>query len=177
MSNLKLVILLGFVFMFVAGLAVGRAPKTEPQKDKDHGKSWLGNELHLTPDQQKQMKAIWSSPEVTRPDIGKLCRDTDRQRDQAVLKLLTPEERQQFDQIKKDHDAKIAALFAEREQAMRDAEEKTRQMLTDEQRKKYEEILKAHGHHFGPQHPVHHHTRPTTGPSAGPVALVPAPAR
>jgi hypothetical protein len=171
MSNLKLVILLGFVLIFAAGITVGRSPslKEQPQT-KGHEHSWLSNQLHLSSPQEAQMKTIWSDPSITRPDLPKLCREADHQRDEAIRNMLTPDERAKYDQIQRDHDATIAAIFGEKSQAMRDAEEKTRMILSDEQRKKYDEILKAHGHH-GP--PVRRRTRgngpaPAPAPAAAP---------
>jgi hypothetical protein len=170
MSNLKLAIVLGFTFMFIAGLAVGRspggipslrAPKAEAQR------SWLGNELRLTAPQQEQMKTIWSNPAITRPDLPKQFHDCDHQRDEAIQNLLSPEQKLQFEQIKRDHDAKVAALTADRNQAMRDAEDETRLMLSEDQRKKYDEILKAHGHHFLQRRPpVRRGGRPEADPSS-----------
>jgi len=168
-SNLKLVILLGFVLIFAAGITVGRSPalKDQPQlKGPGHEHSWLSNQLHLSSQQEAQMKSIWSDPSITRPDIPKLCREADHQRDEAIRDMLTPDERAKYEQIQREHDATIAAVFAEKSQAMRDAEDKTRLMLSEEQRKKYDEILKAHGHH-GP--PVRRRAR-GNGPAQAPAA-------
>jgi hypothetical protein len=168
-SNVKLMILLGFVLMFAAGMTVGRSPALkEPPPLKGHEHSWLSNQLHLSSQQEAQMKTIWSDSSITRPDIPKLCREADHERDQSIRNLLTPQEREKYDQIQREHDATIAAIFSEKNQAMRDAEDKTRLILSEEQRKKYDEILKAHGHH-GP--PARRRPRPnsTTGPQTAPV--------
>ncbi|HEX4793778.1 MAG TPA: hypothetical protein VH370_08305 [Humisphaera sp.] len=160
MSNLKLAIVLGFALMFIAGLAVGRSPadnrETPAMSPQRPQHSWLGNQLHLSAEQEKQMKAIWSSTAVTRPDLPKQFHECDKDRDQAILDLLTPEQRQQFDRIQLDHKDRVEQLNSERSQSMRDAEDQTRQILSEDQRKKYDDILKAHGHHGPPRNAMVH---------------------
>src|SRR5205823_3202085 len=94
--------------------------------------------------------------------------ECDKDRDQAILSLLTPEQRKQFDDIQKEHKERVDALNSERSVAMREAEDQTRQILTDDQRKKYDDILKAHGHH-GPPRNVMVHRRGRGGSETEPA--------
>jgi Spy/CpxP family protein refolding chaperone len=63
------------------------------------------------------------------------------ERDQAVMDLLSEEQRAQYGEIHAEFDRKMDALSEEREAAFHEAVEKTKQILTPEQRGKYEELL------------------------------------
>lgn len=150
MRGLKLAIVLGFACMFVAGVAVDRrlAPAVAP-RPQPAPSSWMARELNLSPTQQAQMHKIWADAAAKRPDLSHQFQEADRQRDDAIHALFTPEQWTQYQQILHAHSATVAALRAQAQKPIRDAEQATRQILTPEQLKKFNEILKQHGHHRG----------------------------
>jgi len=71
MSRTKVVIGFAFALAMCAGVAVGLVSARIPdQHRKPHGepRSWLADELNLTPPQRDQMKAIWSEVARGRPN-------------------------------------------------------------------------------------------------------------
>ncbi|MDB5332634.1 MAG: hypothetical protein JWP03_3785 [Phycisphaerales bacterium] len=161
MIRLKLVMLLGFALMFVAGLEVGRTRKIVPgvkPSDPQPAASLIGRELNLTADQREQMKKIWE-PVGHHPEPTEF-KEADRQRDESIRALMSEDQRSRYEQILHDHDAKIAALRAEHDEAMRDAQQKSRAILTEAQQKTFDAMLKEHGHRHGPPGmPGMHHDR------------------
>src|SRR5437660_3721759 len=109
----KLVVTLGFLVAFAAGLVVGMerhwtapaeagappAPATHPAGPR----GVLPAALNLTPEQQEKMKKIWGEgPPHGRGDQNdprRLARD---QRDAAVQSLLTAEQKTKYEEIQKD---------------------------------------------------------------------------
>lgn len=131
----------------VLGLAAGRrtpdpvaAPATRPTTRP--GPSWLVEQLDLTPAQRDQMQAIWSQfidgPAQHNKDTR---RALEKERDGAVLSLLTPDQRAEYDRLMAGYAARLAELSAEREKGYRDTVERTKAILNDTQRKRYEELL------------------------------------
>jgi Spy/CpxP family protein refolding chaperone len=144
----KLILILGFVTAFGAGLVVGvnlhgreavAAPSTQPSGRV----GFLETELKLTADQKEQMRKIWSD---TARRGGRDHEDRRRQyrkeRDDAVAALIRPEDKEKYDAAIKAYADRNAALEKEFEQRIEASVEKTKQILTPEQRVKYEEILK-----------------------------------
>jgi Spy/CpxP family protein refolding chaperone len=166
MIRLKLVMLLGFALMFVAGLAVGRSRKIVPAaKPPDtQPASIIGKELNLTPEQREQMKKIWE-PVGHHPEPAEY-KDADRQRDESIRALMSEDQRAQYELIIHDHDTKIAALRAEHETAMRTAEAESRAILTEAQQKTFDQMIKEHGHRHGP--PGMHRGGKRNGPETAP---------
>lgn len=144
----KLILILGFVTAFGAGLVVGvnlhgreaaAAPATQPS-----GRGgFLASELNLTAEQQEQMKKIWSD---TARRGGREHEDRRRQyrkeRDDAVAALVKPEEKEKFEAALKVYADRNAALEKEMRSSYEASVERTKLILTPEQRTKYEEILK-----------------------------------
>ncbi|HZL37810.1 MAG TPA: Spy/CpxP family protein refolding chaperone [Tepidisphaeraceae bacterium] len=167
MRGLKLAILLGFACMFVAGIAVGRGHKPTPTVKPAHTsgpQSWMADQLHLTPIQQDQMKKIWSDAMAHRPDLSPQFHQADQQRKDAIRGLLSDGQEAKYQQILKDHDAKIAQLRGQAEKPLRDAEDETRKILRPDQLPKFEEIVKQHAHRHGGPPRFHRGPRPATAP-------------
>jgi Spy/CpxP family protein refolding chaperone len=158
----KLVVIAGFLIAFSAGLAVGMfrresqatpvtpvAAQTRPARPD---RSWLVNELSLTPPQEEQMRQIWSA---TAQWGGRQTEERRRQfrkeRDEAILALIPPADRPRYDAIQQTCAEQTAALDREWRNSFQTAVEKTKQMLTPEQREKYEAILKRHTPDRGPR--------------------------
>jgi Spy/CpxP family protein refolding chaperone len=144
----KLILILGFVTAFGAGLVVGvnlhgREASAAPATQPSGRGGFLESELKLTPEQREQMKNIWSD---TARRGGRDHEDRRRQyrkeRDDAIATLIKPEEKERFEQVQKVYADRNAALEKEFAQRIESSVEKTKQILTPEQRVKYEEILK-----------------------------------
>jgi Spy/CpxP family protein refolding chaperone len=166
MTKTKTILAVAFFLVFAAGAVVGTVrphvldfgrphnpggPGTEGRRD---GGSFLTRELGLTPDQQHQMKDIWSAMPALGREHGERRREFQKQRDDAVVALLTPDQRAKYDAIQKDYSDRLAAMQQERQQAFQQAVEKTKSILTPDQAAKYETFLKQR--------------RDTGGPGGGP---------
>jgi Spy/CpxP family protein refolding chaperone len=140
MNRLKLLIAILFLIALGTGIVVGMGVSRTP-KAHERG-SWLAEELNLTPDQSEKIKAIWS--DISRPGQSSFDRrrQYQRERDEALLGLLTPEQRAAYGTIVDKYNLQIAELNHEREQAFQAAVESTKDILTESQRAKYDEILR-----------------------------------
>jgi hypothetical protein len=166
-TSLKLAIVIGFSLMFAAGLTIGRShqPALAPHQDR----SWLSAQLNLAPSQEQQMRQIWSETAAAQRD-NRQYRELDHQRDQAIRAMLTPRQRSQLDQIIHDHDARVAALNAQRDRIVQEANAKTRDILNDQQRLKFDEIESAHGHRRGiPMKRFRQHSAGSSRPGTRPA--------
>jgi Spy/CpxP family protein refolding chaperone len=186
MNRLKLHIVLLFLVALatgvVAGMAISRNSMASHQPTER--RSYLANQLDLTPAQSDRLRAIWS--EVIHPSTqpglsNRERRDSYRdQRDQAVVALLSDSQKAAYDDIQKKYRQQIDGLDEERRQATQVAVEKTREILTDVQRAKYDEILKnappgRRGHGGGGPSTRHNaSTPPTTQASPNTPTTLPA---
>ena len=124
----------------VAGMVVSRLPA--PAKAAT-GQSALAQELQLSAQQSEEMRTIW---EGVRDKVRTGYESADRlnrQRDQAIQAMLTPEQKAQFEKLTRDFADRFTDLRKDRDAAFAQAVEKTRKLLSDEQRQKYDELLKA----------------------------------
>jgi Spy/CpxP family protein refolding chaperone len=161
MLRLKLMFIPMVVLIFAAGLVVGRitnrvpavtkAPETRPTT-RPHGPSALHDQLGLNAEQRQQMDAIWTDVWKNGNSFDRR-RQLDRERDQAIQALLTPEQKTQYDAIQEANRAKRSELDKEREKLIAEANEKSRALLTDEQKKKWDELTKEMREHRGPGGP------------------------
>lgn len=175
----KVVVILGFLVAFGAGLAVGlqnarretaakpQEPATRPSAGGREG--WLTSALGLNSEQQEQLKKIWS--ETARRGRGEqddLRRQYRTERDEAIAALIRPEDKPRYDLALRTYTERTAAMEQQWRTAYQAAVEQTKQVLTPEQRVKYEELLKRH---TGPS--TQRHTtrrsedRATTRPAPG----------
>src|SRR5689334_712825 len=104
----KVVVIIGFLVSFAAGLVVGIGTKNPPAQagspttapsthPSGPGRGVLPMALNLTPEQQEKMKKIWSSG-PPRGHNGDDPRRTARdERDAAIQALLTPEQKTKYD--------------------------------------------------------------------------------
>jgi len=133
----------------MAGLLTSRlpvGPATQPvpviSNPLDH--TPLVQELNLTTEQREQMKQIWESAKTgairTYTDAENLQKD----RDDAILQILSEEQKAQFQRIAKDYADRYGQLQASRNKVFDQAVEKTLALLNDTQKAKYREILRTH---------------------------------
>lgn len=159
----KLIVVIGFVVAFSAGWMIAgavrpAAHKPPPENRRGGAGSWIAEQLKLSPDQQKQMDALWGDT------MRRWGRDSDsrrnefrKQREEAILSLVRPEDRAAYDRIQKDYRDKTEAMEAEWRQTFERINEETKKILTPEQWEKFQEINKR-----GPR--GRSSTRPATNP-------------
>jgi Spy/CpxP family protein refolding chaperone len=166
MTRTRLILIASCIIVFAAGAAAGLLFSELNAPRRTHGggaaegprpRSWLVQELKLTPQQAEQMQKIWEPPAGAhqgRRDehMAALARE----RDQAVVALLTEEQKAKYDAILQDHAQKVDELSKERRKAFEDRVAQTKLILTPEQAARYEELLKeprghGHGRGRGPQ--------------------------
>jgi Spy/CpxP family protein refolding chaperone len=115
--------------------------------DRDRGPGgWLAAELRLTPDQHKQLDAIWSdlAQRGRRRDHEGRRRAMRNERDLAVAALIAPARWGEYEQIMADFAERSSALDREFRADFDAAVERTKQILTPEQRTRYEKLLERH---------------------------------
>ena len=146
----KLIVTIGFLVAFAAGLTVGfetrkSAPAAQPPTTKPSGpqrSGFLREALNLSPDQQEKMKKIWGDGPPANFKDQRERRDKCRgERDEAVLGLMTAEQKEKYDQIQKDYRAKVDAIDQELRADFQKKVEQTKEILTPEQQTKYDELL------------------------------------
>jgi hypothetical protein len=124
----------------------------------------LVQELELTPQQAEQMKVIWQAVQTKVDDCFLRAQAAQKQREEAIVALLTDEQKAKLAEAQKEYETSLARLKADREKAFNDAVARTRQMLTEPQRQRYQEILqKRLGGHGVPDW-----MGPTSMPATGP---------
>ncbi len=167
MSKGLAVLALAFVVTFAAGVTGGLVVhKSGPTPAH---KSWLTDELNLTPEQQTKMREIWAPPD--RQHMGQSfeqIRAIRAARDKAIRELLTEEQGTRYDEILKDADQKMAAVAAERRTGFEEKMARTREILDAKQREKFDALqaqFTAEGSQFGGG-PGRGHRRPPDGHAA-----------
>jgi Spy/CpxP family protein refolding chaperone len=171
-NKTKSLLLLSFALVFIAGAAIGRLMAPKPESGGDR-RSWLTEELQLSVEQRERMEEIWSEVmgRLRSPDRDQR-REMAAERDQAVMDLLSEEQRAQYGEIHAEFDRKMDELSEEREAAFHEAVEKTKQILTPEQRVKYEELL-TRMRERDRRRPFGAGRRGRRGPDNGPVESIP----
>lgn len=172
MNRARVLFVIGFVLSMGAGVVVGMALAGPRAMDTDLG---------LTPQQAKQVKAIWSA--VGKSDGGRndSRRSLGRERDDAIAQLVPADRKADYDRIIQEHASKMADANKERDRLMQEGELKMKAILTETQWKKFEAIKKERAEHFRNGRPPstrssqHPHEPPggppTGGPPPGPPGL------
>src|SRR5437868_5871339 len=105
---LKLVVLLGFLISFAAGLTVGiqarphfaAPPTTRPSA----GPGWLVGQLNLDPQQREQLEKIWARvAHRGGHEQDERRRQLSRERDEAIAALIQPADKAKYDQVMKNY--------------------------------------------------------------------------
>ena len=162
--------LLGLCAGAAAGLLASRATATSAGTTTsvppapDHAAP-LAEELALNPEQREQMRQIWEGVRQQAHEAYDDAQRLQKQRDDALVAMLSDEQKAQFEKISKDFADQFSDLEKKREQLFQDAVELTKKLLNEEQRRKYEQILKNRvppGHKMG-------------GPPMAPPPMAPPP--
>ncbi len=142
----KMIVITGFIIAFSAGVMSGivwtNQGHGKPGDDRHESReSWLTDQLSLTPDQQKQMKEIWSSLGGGRRESWEKRNQIRKERDEAISNLIDSSNKDAYEKIIEASKQKQDALDAEGKKAFQIAVEKTKLILNAEQRVKYDEFL------------------------------------
>ena len=165
MSRVKLIITVAFVLAMGAGVAVGVLTARIPERHEP--RSWLADELNLDTMQRDQMKSIWQDVSKNRQHDWESRRALDKDRNDKIVALFSPQQKAQFDAINQQYQQKQQELAKQREKAFQDAVEATKQILTPDQRVKYEAMMQKRRDDHGPGGSRHGGPGgPTTEPSA-----------
>ena len=178
MNKLKFLLVLAFLVVLAAGAVVGMAldqrfrlqsPTGQPNGPHPHPPGpWGQFDRSLTSEQRDKMKAIWSEVDKERKERFLERHQLAQKRDQAVLDLLTPEQRTKFDAIQSQYREDVDHVEKKLTDSVHDAEDRTSAMLTPEQRALYDNA-RAHGGPPGRRGgPRGSHFRPMSGPTTAP---------
>jgi Spy/CpxP family protein refolding chaperone len=140
-AKATVVLVLAYVLALAAGTTSGlladrlRSPNAQMSAP-------LAVQLQLTDDQRDRMRQMWEQAEQTVDDCYKQAQSIERQRDQALVDMLTDEQKARFAKIDKGFADQFAVLTARRSAAFAEAFDKTEQLLSPEQKTKYEQIVR-----------------------------------
>ena len=139
MTRVKTILTIAFILAMGAGVAVGMLGARYPETHRP--KSWLGDELNLSAEQREQMREIWQDASKSRSRDWERRRAFEREKNEAIVALLTEEQKAKHDEINRQFAQKMQEHQQQRELAMQDAIERTKQILTPQQRERYEQIM------------------------------------
>lgn len=100
------------------------------------------DQLDLSADQQKQMDKIWGDTRQQMQKIFEQRRDMEKDRDQAILKMLTADQRVAFEKINQDFRDQRQDLDKQRESLFASANAQSRALLNDSQKEKWDILTK-----------------------------------
>ena len=171
MGKAKIILMILFVLTLssglVGGMLVSRLPGTRPMANVP--RTPLAEELGLTQDQNEKMRVIWEGVKGKVDDCFQTAQDVQKKRDDALLAILTDEQKLKFVKIQEDCSASLASLKTSRDGSFDEAVKQTEKILTEAQISRYREILQNRLHH-GP-----HHGGPGSPPDWLPPAASPTP--
>jgi Spy/CpxP family protein refolding chaperone len=153
MNHVRVALVFAMLLAFGAGAVIGIGRTRSASRGEE---SSFSRQLHLTPQQETQIREIWSKMLEGGPREDRRRADLREQRDAQIAAFLTAEQRAKYQQIQSEYQTGIHSIEADRDAAFASAEEKTRDLLTPEQAKKFDEMM----HHGGPH--------PGMGPLPGP---------
>jgi Spy/CpxP family protein refolding chaperone len=145
MTKAKILLVLAYVVVCAAGVVVGTAVDWHVHPAAVPPPRGPFDPLHLSTEQEAQVRAVW---EPVAQDRGKMFHqrhEAEDRRSDAIQKLFTPEQKQQYDQIQKDFHRQTKEL---EDQLSTDVAKATQQMqlvLTPEQFKVWNDLRKDHG--------------------------------
>lgn len=150
----KVVLVIGFIVAFSAGLVCGLAVRgREVQAASTIATSrpvtaggpggLLAAELGLTAEQREQMNRIWrDNARTLRHQQDQKRAQVRKEREEAIAALIRPEDREKYEQALRAHAERVAQIDGELRASWQGGVEETRKILTPEQQKKYDEFLK-----------------------------------
>jgi len=149
MGKAKIILTILFVLTLssglVAGMLVSRFPGVKPGTAV--ARTPLAEELGLTQDQNEKMRVIWEGVKGKVDECFQSAQSVQKKRDDAVLGLLTDEQKVKFARIQANCSEALASLKTERDGAFDVAVKETETFLTEVQKLRYREILQNRLHH------------------------------
>lgn len=146
MNHFKVIVFCVFALALSAGLVAGKLDWRPARAPAKTDASPLASELNLTPAQCDQIRAIWEPLRKSASDSYVEARRLDTERDAALDRMLdgilTKDQKDRYNKIKSDYQARALALQARRNEEFRQAVANTKQLLDPSQRQKYEELIK-----------------------------------
>lgn len=152
-SRSKLTLVTTFALALGAGLVVGiaaakRGAAAQITPAQQSGRSKTAVDLNLTPQQEEQVKSVWSGvSQGPIKSINENRKSLQKERDDAINRLFTSEQKAEYDRIQSEYATKSSNLSKERQQLIDAAVEQVKKVLNDTQRQKYEQMLKDRGGH------------------------------
>jgi hypothetical protein len=149
-TRLMTLFVIAFVLALGAGLSGGlllaRLPAAASGGDAEPvatngGSGSLADVLRLSPDQRDRMRAIWEGTRAAAQGYLDDGQRLQRDRDDALVALLTDAQKEQYEKITRDYADRFAAVTRKREVAFREAVDRTRAILNDAQRRQYDQLL------------------------------------
>jgi Spy/CpxP family protein refolding chaperone len=131
----------------VAGMLASRLPAANPGLSP-RDRTLLVSELDLTAGQRDQMRQIWENVRAKDQRIYEQAEDLQAKREQALISLLTDEQKAKFQTISKDFAARRTGLDKTRDQVFQDAVDASKALMNPTQQKAYDSILEMS--HVGP---------------------------
>jgi Spy/CpxP family protein refolding chaperone len=140
-AKATVVLILAYVLALAAGTTSGVLAERMRSAGAVSGAP-LAEQLQLTPDQCNRMRSLWQGVNDTEDDCYRQAEKLEHLRDDALVKLLTNEQKAAFASTDKVFAAEFAALSDRREKALQSALHDTEAMLSPDQRVKYEQIVR-----------------------------------
>ncbi len=145
MGKAKLIMTLVFVVTLgsglIAGMLVTRLPVLGTPKSVPA--SPLMDELGLTSEQADKMRDIWQGVRGTVDDCFLRAQEAQKRRDEALLTLLSDEQKAKFGALQQDYAGTLESLKSQRDEAFQSAVARTEQMLSEQQKQRYRDILRS----------------------------------
>jgi DNA-binding TFAR19-related protein (PDSD5 family) len=139
------VIVAAFMLTLLGGVAAGmlasRFFKVPAPAAASVGAVPLSEELNLSTAQTEQIRPIWEGMRSEVNDCYRQAQAIDQQRQQALLQLLTPEQKERYSHIDQTYADRYTALTARRQALFDQAIVRTKALLNDGQKHEYEKIL------------------------------------
>lgn len=143
MGKTRFLIMGLFVLALAAGLAAGLLlPRAMALRTASAPRrTALAEELGLNDTQSAQMREIWEGVRDRVDACFLRAQQVQKQRDDAILSLLTPEQQARFDRAQREYASKLDGIKAEREAAFKEAVQRTEEVLSGPQKARYRQIL------------------------------------
>lgn len=136
------VLIFAYVLALAAGTTSGLLADRLRATAPGGGSAPLAAQLQLSTQQSDQIRAIWENVSQSVDSCYQQGQTIQAARDQALLSLLTDEQKAKFATMDQDFARQFAALMTKRQAAFQQGLEKTEALLNADQRAKYEQIVR-----------------------------------
>ena len=138
-----LILIVMFALALGAGVVAGKlSSRITPAEVPTARRSNLPDALSLSEDQRVKMQTIWEGVRETSHRCLAEAQKAQREQDEALMAMLTDEQKNQYAKLNQQTEGKIAVLDARRKVAFSKAVDDTNAILNETQRKIYGQIIK-----------------------------------